>query len=173
MRQALALSVVLVGSHVAVAQPVLFATDVYNAITENAGDDTEVLTPEELLDQGGDDFIIEDTAGANTFNGGDGADDMSAWFHEDTVGTNWFYGGDGDDRIRGGNQPDYIYGGYGSDDLQGVGGDDWLYHCDESKGENTDGGLDWLRGGAGNDTGYLNASDGDTNPLSDIENVNP
>ena len=53
-----ALMVVLVGSHVAVAQPVLFATDVYDAITENAGDDTEVLTPDELVEQGGDDFEL-------------------------------------------------------------------------------------------------------------------
>jgi LCP family protein required for cell wall assembly len=53
-----ALIVVLVGSHVAVAQPVFIATDVYNAITDNAGDESEVLTPEQLRELGGEDFEL-------------------------------------------------------------------------------------------------------------------
>ena len=53
-----ALVVVLVGSHVAIAQPVMFANDVYAAIEANAGDDSEVLTPEELVELGGEDFIV-------------------------------------------------------------------------------------------------------------------
>ncbi len=53
----IALIVVLVGSHVALAQPILFATDVYAAIEENAGDDSEVLTPEELIELGGAEFV--------------------------------------------------------------------------------------------------------------------
>ena len=40
------LIVVLVGSHVAIAQPVLFATDTYAAIEQNAGDESEVLDGE-------------------------------------------------------------------------------------------------------------------------------
>ncbi len=55
----LALVVVLVGSHVAVAQPVFIATDVYAAIEENAGDESEVLSPEELAARGGEDFILQ------------------------------------------------------------------------------------------------------------------
>jgi LCP family protein required for cell wall assembly len=53
-----ALVVVLVGSHVAIAQPVMFANDVYAAIEANAGDDSAVLTPEELVELGGDDFVL-------------------------------------------------------------------------------------------------------------------
>lgn len=43
-----ALIVVLMGSHVVLAQPVLYATDTYADIVDNAGDDSEILTPEEL-----------------------------------------------------------------------------------------------------------------------------
>jgi LCP family protein required for cell wall assembly len=53
-----AIIVVLVGSHVAVAQPVFLATGVYEAIVENAGDESEVLTSEELAELGGDDFVL-------------------------------------------------------------------------------------------------------------------
>lgn len=53
-----AVIVVLVGSHMAVAQPVLFANDTLNDITGNAGDDSEVLTAEELTELGGDDFDL-------------------------------------------------------------------------------------------------------------------
>ena len=53
-----ALVVVLVGSHVAVAQPVFFATDTINEITGNAGDESEVLSEDELLAEGGEDFEI-------------------------------------------------------------------------------------------------------------------
>ena len=54
----LALVVVLVGSHIAVARPVLYATDLYAAIERNAGDDSEVLSAEELVAQGGDEFVL-------------------------------------------------------------------------------------------------------------------
>jgi LCP family protein required for cell wall assembly len=53
-----ALIVVLVGSHVAVAQPVFFATDTINEIAGNAGDDSEVLTQEQLVELGGADFDV-------------------------------------------------------------------------------------------------------------------
>ncbi len=54
----LALMVVLVGSHIAIARPVLFATDLYAAIEQNAGDESEVLSAEELVKQGGDEFVL-------------------------------------------------------------------------------------------------------------------
>jgi LCP family protein required for cell wall assembly len=53
-----AIIVVLVGSHIVVAQPVFFASDTLNDITGNAGDETEVLTSEELAAQGGEDFEL-------------------------------------------------------------------------------------------------------------------
>jgi hypothetical protein len=53
-----AVIVVLVGSHVAVAQPVFLATGVYASIVENAGDESEVLTAEELAELGGEDFEL-------------------------------------------------------------------------------------------------------------------
>jgi LCP family protein required for cell wall assembly len=43
-----ALVVVLVGSHVVVARPIFFATDLYADISENAGDESEVISAEEL-----------------------------------------------------------------------------------------------------------------------------
>jgi LCP family protein required for cell wall assembly len=49
--------VVLVGSHVAVAQPVFFASDTLKDISD-AGDDSEVLTAEELAARGGEDFDL-------------------------------------------------------------------------------------------------------------------
>ena len=49
-----ALVVVLVGSHIAVAQPIFFATDVYAAITGNAGDNTAVISGEDLEELGTD-----------------------------------------------------------------------------------------------------------------------
>lgn len=52
------LLVVLVGSHVVVARPIFYATDLYADIEGNAGDDSEVLTQEELIAQGGEDFDI-------------------------------------------------------------------------------------------------------------------
>ncbi len=54
----LTLSVVIVGSHVAIARPVMFATDVYAAIEENAGDESEVLSAEELVARGGKAFEL-------------------------------------------------------------------------------------------------------------------
>jgi LCP family protein required for cell wall assembly len=54
----LTLSVVIVGSHVAIARPVMFATDVYAAIEENAGDESEVLSAEELVQRGGKAFEL-------------------------------------------------------------------------------------------------------------------
>ncbi len=54
----IALIVVLLGSHIVVAQPVFFATDLYAGITENAGDSSEVLTADELVAEGGEDFIL-------------------------------------------------------------------------------------------------------------------
>jgi polyisoprenyl-teichoic acid--peptidoglycan teichoic acid transferase len=53
-----AIIVILVGSHVAVAQPVFFASDTLNDIADNAGDASEVLTPEELRDVGGKQFEL-------------------------------------------------------------------------------------------------------------------
>jgi polyisoprenyl-teichoic acid--peptidoglycan teichoic acid transferase len=49
-----ALVVVLVGSHVVVARPVFFATDLYADVSRNAGDDTEVISAEELAGLGED-----------------------------------------------------------------------------------------------------------------------
>ena len=46
-----ALVVVLLASHVAIAQPVLIARDTINDITENAGDDSEIADLEELAAQ--------------------------------------------------------------------------------------------------------------------------
>ncbi len=46
-----ALIIVLLASHVAIAQPVLIARDTVNAITENAGDDSEIADLEELAAQ--------------------------------------------------------------------------------------------------------------------------
>jgi len=46
-----ALVIVLLASHVAIAQPVLIARDTVNAITENAGDDSEIADLEELAAQ--------------------------------------------------------------------------------------------------------------------------
>ena len=43
-----ALVVVLVGSHVVVARPIFFATDLYADMSENAGDESEVISAEEL-----------------------------------------------------------------------------------------------------------------------------
>jgi len=53
-----AVIVLLVGSHVVVAQPVLFASDTLRDITGNAGDQSEVLTTDELVSEGGQDFIL-------------------------------------------------------------------------------------------------------------------
>jgi LCP family protein required for cell wall assembly len=53
-----ALIVVLVASHIAVAQPVLFASDTLRDITGNAGDNSEVVTSEELAAEGGTDFEL-------------------------------------------------------------------------------------------------------------------
>ncbi len=54
-----ALVVVLVGSHVALAQPVMFANDVYAQIAKSGeGDSSEVLTGEELVNQGGKQFEL-------------------------------------------------------------------------------------------------------------------
>ena len=53
-----ALIVVLVGSHIVVAQPVFFATDLYSDIAANAGDDSEVTSSEELVKAGGSDFEL-------------------------------------------------------------------------------------------------------------------
>jgi LCP family protein required for cell wall assembly len=52
-----AIVVVLLASHVAVAQPVFFASETLNDIND-AGDESEVLTAEELAEQGGDDFVL-------------------------------------------------------------------------------------------------------------------
>jgi polyisoprenyl-teichoic acid--peptidoglycan teichoic acid transferase len=49
-----ALVIVLVGSHVVVARPVFFATDLYADVSENAGDDTEVIGADELAGLGED-----------------------------------------------------------------------------------------------------------------------
>jgi polyisoprenyl-teichoic acid--peptidoglycan teichoic acid transferase len=49
-----ALVIVLVGSHVVVARPVFFATDLYADVSRNAGDDTEVIGAEELAGLGED-----------------------------------------------------------------------------------------------------------------------
>ena len=46
-----AIIVVLLGSHVAAAQPVFIARDTISAITENAGDDSEIANLEELAAQ--------------------------------------------------------------------------------------------------------------------------
>ena len=54
----LTLAVVIVGSHVAIARPVMFATDVYAAIEKNAGDESEVLSAEELVELGGEEFEL-------------------------------------------------------------------------------------------------------------------
>ncbi len=53
-----ALVVVLIGSHVVVARPIFFATDLYKDISENAGDTSEVLTDEEISKLG-DEFQVE------------------------------------------------------------------------------------------------------------------
>jgi LCP family protein required for cell wall assembly len=54
-----ALMVVLVGSHVALAQPVMFANDVYAQIAKSGeGDSSEVLSGEELVSQGGKQFEL-------------------------------------------------------------------------------------------------------------------
>jgi len=53
----MALIVVLVGSHIVVAQPIFIATDLYARTTENAGDDTEVVSVQEL-DTLGEDFQL-------------------------------------------------------------------------------------------------------------------
>jgi LCP family protein required for cell wall assembly len=52
-----AIIVVLLGSHVAVAQPVFIARDTISAITENAGDDSEIADLEELAAQD-DSFVL-------------------------------------------------------------------------------------------------------------------
>jgi LCP family protein required for cell wall assembly len=49
--------VVLLGSHVAAAQPVLIARDTINAVTENAGDDSEIADLEALAAQD-DSFVL-------------------------------------------------------------------------------------------------------------------
>ena len=54
----IALLVVLVGSHVVVARPIFFATDLYADVSENAGDETEVLSAEELAGLG-EEFQID------------------------------------------------------------------------------------------------------------------
>jgi LCP family protein required for cell wall assembly len=54
----LALIVVVVGSHIAAAQPVFFATDLYHAIEDNAGDETEILSADQLIERGGKDFEL-------------------------------------------------------------------------------------------------------------------
>jgi LCP family protein required for cell wall assembly len=53
-----ALIVVLVGSHVVVAQPIFFATDLYDEIARNAGDESEVISAEELAAQG-EDWVLQ------------------------------------------------------------------------------------------------------------------
>ncbi len=53
-----ALMVVLVGSHVVVARPIFFATDLYKDIGDNAGDTSEVLTDEEIA-QLGEEFQVD------------------------------------------------------------------------------------------------------------------
>jgi LCP family protein required for cell wall assembly len=52
-----AIIVVLLGSHVAAAQPVFIARDTISAITENAGDDSEIANLEELAAQD-DSFVL-------------------------------------------------------------------------------------------------------------------
>lgn len=53
--------VVLLGSHVAIAQPVFLASDTLNDITSNAGDDSEVTTAEDLAELSDDfDLITEE-----------------------------------------------------------------------------------------------------------------
>lgn len=54
----LALVVVLVGSHIAIARPVMFATDLYAQIEANAGDESEVIGAQELVELGGSDFEL-------------------------------------------------------------------------------------------------------------------
>ena len=54
----IALSVVLVGSHVAIARPVMYANDLYAQIEANAGDESEVIDANELVELGGEDFEI-------------------------------------------------------------------------------------------------------------------
>ncbi len=54
----IALVVVLVASHVVVARPIFFATDLYADISANAGDTSEVKSPEELVKAGGKDFEL-------------------------------------------------------------------------------------------------------------------
>ncbi len=53
-----AIIVILVGSHVAVAQPVFFASDTLNDIADNAGDASEILTSEQLVELGGKQFEL-------------------------------------------------------------------------------------------------------------------
>jgi LCP family protein required for cell wall assembly len=53
----IALLVVLVGSHVVVARPIFFATDLYADISKNAGDETEVISAEDLAERD-DDFVL-------------------------------------------------------------------------------------------------------------------
>ncbi|MEX1295558.1 MAG: hypothetical protein AB1Z67_05230, partial [Candidatus Limnocylindrales bacterium] len=54
----IALSIVLVGSHVAIARPVLYANDLYAQLEENAGDESEVIEADELVRRGGADFEL-------------------------------------------------------------------------------------------------------------------
>ena len=42
--------VVLVVSHIAIARPVMYATDLYATLVDNAGDESEIIAAEELVD---------------------------------------------------------------------------------------------------------------------------
>jgi len=53
----IALVVVLVGSHVVLARPVFFATDLYNDIAQNAGDESEVADIDDLAAENPD-FVV-------------------------------------------------------------------------------------------------------------------
>ena len=53
-----ALSVVIVGSHVAIARPVMYANDLYASLEDNAGDESEVIGADELVQLGGSDFEL-------------------------------------------------------------------------------------------------------------------
>lgn len=64
----MALLVVLVASHVAVAQPVLVIADAFDAVVDNAGDDSEIVNLDVLAAQD-DDFVLlvqEPSAGASS-----------------------------------------------------------------------------------------------------------
>lgn len=54
----IALSVVLVGSHVAIARFPMYGNELYAQLAENAGDESEVVSSDDAIAQGGEDFRL-------------------------------------------------------------------------------------------------------------------